>query len=209
VKSERFGVLSGHKKRSNRSICDSPQRIIVRAEEYVRLRSILLQPGLQCRNTTSQGHGPLPRRCLAREFLARRSGLSDVTDRSHHWIRAISRQTILGLKCFGGTPRRMPFLGAETALLCVGGRRIGISPVFGPVGQNRRISRGRDSGAVLERFTGSGLQGRASPRRLSIGPTQGKPASRQADDYGRFFVETVPKSDAFGTGAPRKRLDLV
>jgi hypothetical protein len=51
-----------------------------------------------------------------------------VTDRSHHWIRAIFRHIMPGLKCFGGIPRRMPFLGAETALPCVGGRGLAISP---------------------------------------------------------------------------------
>jgi len=31
----------------------------------------------------------------------------------------------------------MPFLGAETALPCVGGRRVGNFPIRGPGGQNR------------------------------------------------------------------------
>jgi hypothetical protein len=55
---------------------------------------------------------------------------SDVTDdRSHHRIGAIFGQTIPGMKCLGGIPRRMPYLGAETALGCVGGRQVAILPL--------------------------------------------------------------------------------
>jgi hypothetical protein len=35
-----------------------------------------------------------------------------------------------------------------------------------------------------------------------------KPARRHTHDYGRFFVETVPKRYTFGTGTPPKRLNL-
>jgi len=38
---------------------------------------------------------------LYAHFLATDLGLSDVTDRSHHWIRGIFRQIIPWLKCFG------------------------------------------------------------------------------------------------------------
>ena len=44
----------------------------------------------------------------------------------------------------------MPFLGAEMALPCVGGRRFGIFPAPGSSGQNRRASGKRYSGAILD-----------------------------------------------------------
>jgi hypothetical protein len=46
----------------------------------------------------------------------------------YRWIWPLGCQTIPWIKCFGRIPRRMPFLGAETALGCVGGRQVGIIP---------------------------------------------------------------------------------
>src|SRR6516164_8868928 len=85
---------------------------------------------------------------LCPRAFGRASRLSDVTDRSHHWIGAFSRQIIARLKCFGRIPRTMPFLGAETALSCVGGRRVGISPVLGRAAKTGGIS-GRGPGRLL------------------------------------------------------------
>lgn len=115
----------------------------------------------------------------------------------------------------------MAFLGAETALPCVLGRRVANSPARGPGSQNRRDLWGRDSGrhfgAGFLRGFGGGLEDArevppgARPCRAGfshpIGPTEGKPARRSTDDYARFFVETVPKRYKFGTGAPCKWLD--
>jgi hypothetical protein len=104
---------------------------------------------------------------------------------------------------FGPIPRRMPFLGAETAFPCVGGRQVGIFPVLGP----GRPKQARfladeipgDIWAAFYRPWGRQLGDRASENRLAVTRTI----------TGGFFVETVPKRYMFGTGAPRKRLDLV
>jgi hypothetical protein len=113
----------------------------------------------------------------------------------------------------------MAFLGRKRPALAFGGRRVGIFPVLGPGGQNRRDFWGRRSRATFGRGVyrpaAAGLRIRAtcslsSPASviLEIGPTDGKPPRHQADDYRRFFVETVPKRYTFGTGTPRNWLDL-
>src|SRR6516162_4077476 len=94
---------------------------------------------------------------------------------------------------FGPIPRRMPFLGAEAALPCVGGRQVGIFPVLGPGGQNRRdFWRMRFRAIFGRRFTGPWgrrLGDRASENRLAVTRTI----------TGGFFVETVPKRYLFVT----------
>jgi hypothetical protein len=65
----------------------------------------------------------------------------------------------------------MPFLGAETALPCAGGRQVGHP--LAPPAQNRRISGGRDSGrhfAGVYRPAAAGLRIRASENRLAVAP---------------------------------------
>jgi hypothetical protein len=102
---------------------------------------------------------------------AMRSGISDVTDRSHHWIGAIFCQIIPGLKCLGGFRVGCPFLGRKQLFLAFSGVRWAISPVLGPGGQNRRISGSRDPGRHWAR---------------SIGPDGSKPARRQRTITGSF-----------------------
>jgi hypothetical protein len=96
-------VLSSHKKRPNppvNSCINAPRRI-------VRTSAIGLST-------------PCPK-VSAPEFLARRSRLSDVTDRSHHWIRAIFRQIIHGLKCLAGFRVECHFLGRKRPFLAFWG----------------------------------------------------------------------------------------
>jgi len=91
----------------------------------------------------------------------------------------------------------MPFLGVETALRRVGGRRVGIP---------RPWLFARTSG-----ISDGAPNARPAPRRIRhpTGPMEGKPARGPTKAYRRFFVETVPKRYRFGTGAARNWLDLV
>ena len=61
-----------------------------------------------------------PRGVLVR-FFAGLLDLSDVTDRSHHWIGAFCGQIIPGLKCFGRFRVECPFLGRKRPLLALVG----------------------------------------------------------------------------------------
>jgi hypothetical protein len=48
---------------------------------------------------------------------------SDVTDRSHHWIRAFCHQIIRGLECSGGSRLECRFLGRKWLFLALVGAR--------------------------------------------------------------------------------------
>ena len=127
-------VLSGHKKRFNRSIELTPHGASSSALRNTcgSVRYCLSQDRLHCQDRRSQRRGAncahsAPRES-AHEFLARHFGLSDVTETSHHWIGGVLPPNHYGLKCFGRIPRRMPFLGAGAAPPCVLGRRVGIFP---------------------------------------------------------------------------------
>jgi hypothetical protein len=87
----------------------------------------------------------------------------------------------------------MPFPGAETAFPCVGGRQAGIPPVLGAAAITGGISGEEIPGDIWAGFY------RPSPGRLEDSRDR-----KPSQDYLRFFVETVPKRYAFGTGAPRK-----
>jgi hypothetical protein len=92
----------------------------------------------------------------------------------------------------------MRFLGAETALPCVGGRQLGNFPrPLASTAKTGGISGGADSG----RYSGSVLQGCG-------GRLERTPARRRTNEHELFFVETVPKRYMFGTSAPRKWLRL-
>jgi hypothetical protein len=97
----------------------------------------------------------------------------------------------------------MPFLGAETALGCIGGRQVAISLPLGHGGQNRQDFWGRRFRAILGAWflpaSGGRLEDTHERNRLAVATTI----------TGGFFVETVPKRYLFGTGGPRKWLDLV
>ena len=91
---------------------------------------------------------------------------------------------------FQRIPRRMPFLGAGTAVPCVGGRRVGFFPVIGPGGKTGGVRRKRFLAIIGAGFYRLRPPG---PRPLRAKAAQGKPARRPSHDYGWFFVETVPK----------------
>jgi hypothetical protein len=171
-------VLSGHKKRRSPPICTSHlhHHYALTDQAYVRFystdRAGPQLPGSEKPAPREQGCANSGTEGLAPAILARDSGLSGVTDRSHHWSGAPCRQIIHGLKCFGKIPRRMPFLGAEAALPCVGGRQVGSFPRRwrGPPKQAGLLGEEIPSGigAVLRAPTSRATP---SPRRLRIGPT--------------------------------------
>ena len=138
--------------------------------------------------------------CGSRAF-GRHFGLSDVTDWSDHWIGAFFPLNHSWPQMFERIRRRMPFLGAETALACVLGRRVGHFPRPWP-------QRPKQAGFLWKRFRATfwgfyrPVSGRLEDSRRR------EPARRRTHDYGRFFVETVPKGYMFGTRTARKRLDL-
>ncbi len=116
-------------------------------------------------------------------------------------MEAILAQIIPGLKCFSGIPRGIPFPGAETALPCVGGRRMVLFLDLRPAAKTGGISGGggpgRHFGGILP-----ACGGRLEDWR------ERKPARRRTHDDERFFVELVPKRYTFGTGTLPKCLDL-
>jgi hypothetical protein len=121
-------------------------------------------------------------------FNLEASGLSDVTDRSHHWIGPFLRQIIPGLKCFSRFRVECRFLGRKRPSLALVGVGHGIFSVLGPGGQNRRDSREEIPRRVLEWSMGPRPPGpRPSPRRLRIGPTKRNPTPPPHSRLRRVF----------------------
>jgi hypothetical protein len=100
----------------------------------------------------------------------------------------------------------MPFLGAETALGCVGGL---FSLSLALVAKTRGFLEEEIPERFWSWFTGSGLQGHALSAPTLYSPTEGKTDPPSRPRLRGFFVETVPKRYTFGTGTPRNWLDLV
>jgi hypothetical protein len=121
-------------------------------------RYCLSQDGLQCRNTTSQGHGTLA------SPLATDSGLSDVTDRSRQQDRGVfPAKSFWGWNVFAGSRLECRFLGRKRPLRWWALGRHFSSPSLAPAAKEAGFL-GERFRPILERFTGSGRQGHAPVR---------------------------------------------
>jgi hypothetical protein len=160
--------LSGHKKRPRAvNLRSSSQCIIVLADGSRTLQFRFASSQNGC-SATKREASVMERRCYttrrgsAYEFWPSDSGLSDVTDRSHHWIGAFCRKSFLASNVSGDS-RRMPFLGAETALGSVGRRQVAIFPCPWPTVAKRDFWGGdSDILAGFYRPVAGGLRIRAS-----------------------------------------------